>query len=158
MFSRFIFALLLAYSSVGQSAEISPHKVLESAGSQLFSRIAESQQEIKKSPQLMNRIVEEELMPSIDHRYAAYRILGKHLRKITKAQRAEFVKSMRGYLASTYTTALRQYKNQKVVFEKPKPVKGKRIVAIKMQLIEMNKPAIQIVFKMRMNKKTRVKC
>lgn len=132
----------------------SPYNVLENIGNKLFSRISANQQEIKKFPQLMQIIVEEELMPSIDYRYASYRILGKHLRKTSKEQRAKFVVSMRHNLARTYANALTQYHNQQVIFEPEKPVDGKKIVAVKTQIIDANKPTINVVFKMRLNKKT----
>jgi len=132
----------------------SPYSVLESIGNKLFGRIAANQQEIKKFPQLMQVIVEEELMPSIDYRYASYRILGKHLRKTSKDQRAKFVDSMRRNLARTYANALMQYNNQQVVFEPEKLTNGKKIVAVKTQIIDVNKPTINVVFKMRQNKKT----
>lgn len=155
--SKAILAFLFVFSVTGQAAELvhpSPYVVLENVGNQLFTRISTSQQEIKKFPKLMNVIVNEELMPFIDYKYAAYRILGKHLKKTTKEQRAKFVIAMRSYLARTYATALTQYKNQQVIFEPEKPTKGKRIVAIKTQIVDINKPTIDVVFKMRMNKKT----
>ncbi|MCW8832191.1 MAG: ABC transporter substrate-binding protein [Colwellia sp.] len=157
LLARTLFTLLLMFSLVAKSAEVSqpsPYVVLENVGNQLFTRIAANQQEIKKFPKIMNVIVEEELMPAIDYKYAAYRILGKHLKKTTKAQRAMFVQSMRSYLARTYANALKQYKNQQVIFEPEKPTKDKRIVAIRTQIIEMNKPTIDVIFKMRKNKKT----
>jgi phospholipid transport system substrate-binding protein len=132
----------------------SPYSVLENIGNKLFSRIAANQQEIKKFPQLMQIIVDEELMPSIDYRYASYRILGKHLRKTSKEQRAKFVDSMRHNLARTYANALMQYNNQQVIFEPEKPVNGKKIVAVKTQIINVNNPTINVVFKMRLNKNT----
>lgn len=155
--SRVLLVFLLTSSWSAQSTEMpqpSPYVVLESVGHQLFTRIAANQQEIKKFPELMNVIVEEELMPAIDYKYTAYRILGKHLKKTSKEQRVKFVSSMRSYLARTYASALKQYKNQQVIFEPEKPVKGKRIVAIKTQIVEINKPTIDVVFKMRQNKKT----
>jgi len=120
----------------------------------VLTRLAANQQEITKFPNLVNVIVEEELMPAIDYKYAAYRILGKHLQKTTQEQRAQFALSMRSYLVRTYASALKQYNNQKVIFETEKPTKNKRIVAVKTQIIEMNKPTIDVVFKMRKNKKT----
>jgi len=135
-------------------ASMSPYIVLEDVGSKLFSRIASNQQEIKKFPELMRIIVDEELMPSIDYKYAAYRVLGKNLRKVSKEQRNKFVQSMRHNLVRTYATALIKYKNQRVIFESDKPIKDKKIIAIRAQIVEMNKPTIDIVFKMRLNKKT----
>jgi len=155
--STALFTFLLLFSISGQAADsinLSPYTVLEKAGNQLFTRISNNQQEIKKFPNLMNVIVQEELMPTIDYKYAAYKILGKHLKKTTKEQRAKFALSMRSYLARTYATALKQYKNQQVIFEQEKSTKGKRIVAIRAQIIDLNKPTIDMIFKMRMNKKT----
>jgi len=133
----------------------SPYLVLETVGNNLFNRISSNQQEIKKFPDYMRVIVEEELMPTIDYKYAGYKILGKHLSKISKKQRAAFVSSIRHYLVRTYATALTQYKNQQVIFEPEKPTKGKRIVAVSTKIIDDNRPDIDIVFKMRQSKKTK---
>jgi len=141
---------------IAASAErnASPYLVLKDTGTKLFSRISANQQAIKKFPSVMQDIVEEELMPSIDYRYAAYRILGKHLKKTSKEQRAEFSLAMRQYLVRTYASALTKYKNQQVIFEADKPTKGKKIVAVKTQIIDSGSPTIEVVFKMRQNKKT----
>jgi len=141
-------------SSASVSENASPYAVLKSAGTNLFSRISANQQAIQKFPHLMRDIVEEELMPSIDYRYASYRILGKHLKKISKEQRAEFVEAMRHYLVRTYSIALAKYKNQEVIFEQEKSTKGKRIIGVKTQIIEQGAPTINVVFQMRKNKKT----
>jgi len=150
-----VFLLVFSVSTFSSDkVSPSPYVVLENVGNKLFSRIAANQQEIKKFPALMQDIVEEELMPSIDYRYASYRILGKHLKKTSKEQRAQFTSSMRNYLARTYATALLQYKNQEVIFEPEKSVEGKKIVSIKTQIVDLNAPTIDVVFKMRKNKKT----
>ncbi|ALO34215.1 toluene tolerance protein [Colwellia sp. MT41] len=132
----------------------SPYVVLKTAATNLFSRIAANQQAIAKFPHLMRDIVEEELMPAIDYRYASYRVLGKHLKKISTQQRADFVAAMRHYLVRTYSIALSKYTNQQVIFEPEKPTKGKRIIGIKIQIIELGAPTINLVFQMRQNKKT----
>ena len=157
--SLFAFVLMTALSSSAVAAitpteNASPYVVLKTTGTNLFSRISANQQAIKKFPHIMRDIVEEELMPSVDYRYAAYRILGKHLKKVSKEQRAEFVEAMRHYLVRTYSVALAKYQNQQVLFEADKPTKNKRIVAVKTQIVEQNAPTINVVFQMRKNKKT----
>ncbi len=155
-----ILFLLTSFSSFTVKAEVptfvdsSPYVVLKTTGTNLFSRISANQQAIKESPQLLRDIIEEELMPSMDYHYASYRVLGKHLRKISKPQRIEFVKAMRSYLVKTYAVALAKYNNQQVVFESDKPTKGKRIIGVKTQIIEQGAPTIDVVFQMRKNKKT----
>jgi phospholipid transport system substrate-binding protein len=136
------------------SVEISPYKVIENVGQNLFERIADNQQEIEKFPDLMRNIVDEELMPHIDYKYAAYKILGKNLKSTSKEQRANFVLSMRQYLIRTYANALAQYQDQKVIFEHDKPTKSKKIVSVSTQIVDENRPTIDVVFKLRKNSKT----
>jgi len=146
---------IMSNSVSATEVEVSPYVVLEKTGQQLFSRIAANQKELKAFPLTMRTIVEEELMPSIDYKYAAYKILGKHLRKTTPEQRSKFVESMRYSLVRTYASALLQYNNQQVIFEKEKPVTGKKIVSIDTNIIAAGKPDITIAFKMRKNKKSK---
>jgi phospholipid transport system substrate-binding protein len=153
--SAFYLAVTLVFSASALAEEASPYKVIESVGNNLFQRIASNQQEITKFPDLMRNIVDEELMPHIDYKYAAYKILGKNLKKTSKEQRAKFVVSMRQYLIRTYANALMQYQDQQVIFEKDKPTKGKNIVSVSTQIIDNNRPTIDIAFKLRQNKKSK---
>ncbi len=150
----FVFHALPAWADMNTNVQPSPYVVLKEVGNRLFNRISDNQQEINKFPHLMRTIVEEELMPSIDYRYASYLILGKHLKKMSKEQRAEFSKAMRSYLVKTYATALTKYKNQQVIFEQDKPTNSKKIVSIRTHIVELNSPTIDVVFKMRKNNKT----
>ena len=54
---------------------VSPYQVIEVTGNSLFTRIANNQEALNKFPELMRDIVEEELMPSVDYQYAAFKIL-----------------------------------------------------------------------------------
>ena len=153
--TAFYIAATLVFSTASLANEVSPYKVIETVGHNLFERIADNQQEITKFPDLMRDIVDDELMPFIDYKYAAYKILGKNLKKTSKEQRANFVISMRQYLVRTYANALMQYKDQRVIFEKERPTKGKRIVSVTTQIIDDNRPTIDIAFKLRQNKNTK---
>jgi phospholipid transport system substrate-binding protein len=154
-FAILITASLTSFSNEAKSIENSPYLVIADTGQRLFSRIAEDQESLKKFPELMRNIVEEELMPSIDYKYAAFKVLGKNLRKMTKEQREKFTVSMRSYLVRTYASALKQYKNQQVTFEPNKPTKGARIVGVNTVITDSNVPEINITFQMRQNKKTK---
>jgi phospholipid transport system substrate-binding protein len=146
---------LTSFSSDAYSIENSPYTVIADTGQRLFSRIAKDQESLKKFPELMRDIVEEELMPSIDYKYAAFKVLGKNLRKMTKTQREKFTVSMRSYLVRTYAVALKQYKNQEVTFESHRPTKGARILGVNTIISDPNAPEINITFQMRQNKKTK---
>ncbi|MBU2870010.1 ABC transporter substrate-binding protein [Colwellia sp. E2M01] len=148
-------ASTVSNSAIIETEIISPYAVLKTAGTNLFSRISANQQALEKFPHLMRDIVEEELMPAVDYRYASYRILGKHLKKISAKQRADFVEAMRHYLVRTYSVALAKYNNQDVIFEPEQPTNGKRIISVKAEIKELDAPTINIIFQMRQNKKTK---
>ncbi|REL26300.1 ABC transporter substrate-binding protein [Thalassotalea euphylliae] len=154
-FKVFITIFILIGSVFNAHASTSsPYQTLETTGNSLFTRIAQQQQELTKFPELMRTIVEEELMPHVDYKYAAFRILGKQLKKTTKEERNKFAEAMRHYLIRTYATALANYKNQQVIYEPAKPFKGKRVVAVSTRIVDEGAPEVEIQFKMRRNKKT----
>ena len=75
---QFVIALLFVTSSVvAHGQESSPHDVLKAVGSSLFERLANEQDAIKADPSMMENIVEKELMPYIDYKYASYKIMGR---------------------------------------------------------------------------------
>ncbi|WP_164718221.1 ABC transporter substrate-binding protein [Colwellia sp. Arc7-635] len=129
---------------------VSPYQVIEVAGNNLFARIASNQEALEKFPDLMRDIVEEELMPSVDYQYAAFKILGKHLQKTTPEQRVKFINAMRSYLVRTYANALTQYHNQKVVFEPETKLKDNvKSASVDVKIVDAGKPDIKITFQMR---------
>ena len=146
---------IFSANASAETTQTSPYDILETAGDKLFGRISANQAELEKFPGLMEKIVEEELMPYVDYRYAAYKILGKHLKNTTKEQRKKFVDSMQHYLVRTYAKALEQYDGQEVVWEPARSIEGKRIVGVNTKIIDPKRPTIHLTFKMRQNKKTK---
>ena len=134
---------------------VSPYKVIEVTGNKLFAKIANNQEALKKFPDLMRDIVEEELMPSVDYQYASFKILGKHLNKTTAEQRVKFITAMRAYLVRTYANALAQYHNQKVLFEPEVVLKDNvKSASVDVKIVDTGKPDINITFQMRKDSKS----
>lgn len=154
VFIPILLLTMLSFSFSAQAVEQSPYKMLSSVGNKLFERIAALPESERKKSEVMRNIIEEELMPYIDYRYSAYKILGKYVKTASKEQRNKFVKVMRDYLSITYAQALTKYKDQQVIFEPEKEVGNKRIVSIQTEIIEQGAPPIKIAFKLRKNRKT----
>lgn len=154
-----LIVLLTNFLQVSIAAEAttqaSPYQVIEVTGNKLFAKIADKQDALKKFPDLMRDIVEEELMPSVDYQYAAFKILGKHLRDTTKEQRVNFITAMRSYLVRTYANVLMQYSDQKVLFEPEGKLKDNaKSASVDVKIIDSGKPDIRITFQMRKDSKT----
>ena len=146
-----LFTNFVQASTAAETAQVvSPYQVIEVTGNNLFTKIANKQDALKKFPDLMRDIVEEELMPSVDYQYAAFKVLGKHLKNTTKEQRVNFISAMRSYLVRTYANALMQYSNQKVLFEPEGKLKDNaKSASVDVKIIDTGKPDINITFQMR---------
>ncbi|KTD99248.1 MlaC/ttg2D family ABC transporter substrate-binding protein [Pseudoalteromonas sp. H71] len=137
-----------------------PNKMVRKVSEYTFDRIKKDQQLIVKDQEYLRVIVEEELMPYIDYKYAALRVLGSEVSKVRAitddAEKAQAIKDIqrfigvfREYLVATYAGVFTQYTNQHVEFGAPQPFKGQDVVVVKTKIIEDGKPDIRIDFKVR---------
>lgn len=132
-----------------------PYKMVQGAAELTFKRFAREQQAIRDNPNLLKDIVREELMPYINYKYSAFKVIGKHLRKTTDAERRAFVPVFREYLVSSYAQVFTLYDNQTVEFSPEKSFAGKKIVAVNTRIIMSGRDNIDVAFKVRLNKKTK---
>jgi phospholipid transport system substrate-binding protein len=120
-----------------------------------FKRFADEQTDIRKTPDILKNIVREELMPYVDYRYAALKVIGvKNYNQTTKQSRADFVTVFREYLVTSYAQVFTLYKQQEVEFEPERNFSKSRVVAVRTSVLDPNRPAIDISFRVRKNKKT----
>ena len=151
-----LLVVLLITSQSTFAQEKTPHQVIEGLGDNLFKRLSDEQKNLSTHPELVREIIEQELMPHVDYRYAAFKILGKYIKEISKQEREEFALAMRDYLAVIYVNALSQYKNQKITFQPAVNQKqGKKIAVVKALITEQGAPNIAIDFKLRLDRKTK---
>ena len=132
-----------------------PYQMVQGAAEQTFKRFAREQQAIQENPNLLKDIVREELMPYINYKYSAFKVIGKHLRKTTDAERRAFVPVFREYLVSSYAQVFTLYDNQAVEFSPERSFAGKKIVAVNTRIIMVGRDNIDVAFKVRLNKKTK---
>ena len=146
-----------------QAAEVKltdPNKMVRQVADNTFARITQDQPLIVKDKEHLRVIVEEELMPYIDYKYAALRVLGSEVSKVRaitdKAEKAKaiediqrFIGAFREYLVAPYAGVFTQYTNQQVEFAAEQPFKGKDVVVVKTKIVEAGKPDIKIDFKVR---------
>ncbi|MEL0631610.1 ABC transporter substrate-binding protein [Pseudoalteromonas carrageenovora] len=137
-----------------------PNKMVRQVSEYTFDRIKKDQALISKNKEHLRVIVEEELMPYIDYKYAALRVLGSEVSKVRaikdEAEKAKAIKEIqrfigvfREYLVATYAGVFTQYTDQHVEFGAEQPFKGKDVVVVKTKITEDGKPDIKIDFKVR---------
>ena len=151
-----IFFISLSSSALASIDRTNPYAMIKGAADLAFKRFAREQDSIQKNPNIIKDIVREELLPYINYKYAAYKVIGNsNLKKSTKAERDKFVIIFREYLVTQYAQVFTRYNNQKVIFEKPKNFSKKTILAVKTIIVDPKLGEIDIAFQVRKSKKTK---
>lgn len=131
-----------------------PYLMIKTVASKTFKRFADEQQAIQTNPNILKTIVREELMPYINYKYSAFKVIGQHLKKTTAQEREDFVPVFREYLVTSYAQVFTLYDNQPVEFEPARNFSDNKIVAVNARVIMQGRDDIDVSFKVRKNRKT----
>ena len=131
-----------------------PYLMIKSVASKTFKRFADEQQSIQADPNILKNIVREELMPYINYKYSAFKVIGQHLKKTTAQERNDFVPVFREYLVTSYAQVFTLYDHQPVEFAPEKSFSDKNIIAVDTRVIMQGRDDIDVSFKVRKNRKT----
>ncbi len=153
VYTFLIFCLFLP--NIIKAEEQTPYALLENITKNLFSQISNLSDEERKHKGVIQNLVEQELMPHIDHKYVSYKILGKHLKHASKEQRESFTRAMYKYLLKTYTSALSRYKKQTVIYAPERSSTSKRFVSTSAKIVAVGAPTIDLNFKLRRSKNSK---
>jgi phospholipid transport system substrate-binding protein len=149
-------ALLLMLCSV-QAFAINaedPYALVKDAAGKTFARLAHDASQVKQDPNYLRTIVREELLPYVDNKFAAYKVIGQELRNTTPPQRERFVAAFTDYIVATYADALGKYDKQAIKVESAQSVSDQKEVSVKVTVIDPEKPEINVIFQLRKNSKT----
>lgn len=149
-----VLSFLSSFVTANEAVISDPNQVIHSVSVNTFSRISAEKSKLEDDPTYIKVIIEEELIPYFDYKYAAYKVMGTHLKQTTKEQRLTFVEAFRRYLVNAYGHILFEYDQQEVEILDNTHFKDKKIISIPVRIIDKNGQVTQIAFKLRKNKKT----
>nr|WP_229748039.1 ABC transporter substrate-binding protein [Lacimicrobium alkaliphilum] len=148
-----VLALSLTFSVQAQEPE-SPYQLLSEVATKTFDRIKAERPGIEKNPEILRDIMKEELLPYVDYKFAALKVLGRHFKSVPQDKLPEYIQEFRSYLVTTYALAMAQYDDQDVVFEPGRDYADEKMVTVRAVVKEQGKPDINISFKVRKNSRT----
>lgn len=155
---RFILLIFLVFLSsfVSANEEVisDPNQVIHLVSVNTFTRIKAEKNKLQEQPSYIKVIIEQELIPYFDYKYASYKVMGLHLKDTTKSQRIAFVEAFKWYLINAYGNILVKYDQQDFEIVDNNHYKGKKIISIAVRIHGENEQVTQIAFKLRKNKKT----
>ena len=144
------------YSAVNAQEvnEQNPYELVHGVANTTFERIKASQAEIQADPEMLRTIMQEELVPHIDYKFAAFMVLGKHFKSVPKEKMGEYISVFRQYLVTTYAVAMGYYDDQEVIFEPESDFSKEKSVTVRAVVKDPSRPDIKIAFKVRKDSKT----
>lgn len=157
MFRKLVLTLALVIASVSVGAkEVNrqdPYQMMVQVSDQTFARLKAEQAQIQQDPERLKLIVEQELMPYVDEKYAALKLLGPNLKGAKREDVLVFIDAFRAYIIASYAQVLTQYTDQTIEFEPEGRVDDSRtITGVKLEIIDSPRPNIKLEFKLRKDK------
>lgn len=144
-----LLAVALGLANVSYANPENPQVLLEKVANATFQRIESDKADVEARPDHLRLIIEQELMPHIDHKFAAFKVLGNQFRSVPKARIPEYVDEFRQYLIANFATVLASYGGQELIFEPVKDATGQKNMTVKALIRQAGRPDINISFKLR---------
>ncbi|MGO1297347.1 MAG: phospholipid-binding protein MlaC [Vibrio sp.] len=152
----FILVLSLVLSWAVHSQEVvqtQPYTMMKQVAQQAFNRLKNEQPKIHQDPEYLKTIVEQELMPYVNAKYAALKLLGPNLRGAKRSDVEAFIKAFRAYLVTNYAQVLTQYTDQNIRFGPENDIANdRRITSVRVDIVDHSRPNIKLDFKLRKEK------
>ncbi|MGL5291123.1 MAG: ABC transporter substrate-binding protein [Vibrionaceae bacterium] len=132
-----------------------PYQLINQVATTTFARLKKDTARYQANPELLREVAKQEVLPHINVRYAALRVLGPLAEKSSKEERELFNAAFSNYLVAAYAQILTEYTDQKVTVEKAKPIPADRnVVSVRVDITDAARAPIRLDFKLRKNSKT----
>jgi phospholipid transport system substrate-binding protein len=152
-----LFCSLLAVGvpqAYADGSDTNPHTLVADITLKVLAIIDVERAAIVEQPALLENLLQQHLLPHVDYKFAALKVLGKNFKKVPKDRLPEYVKVFRKYLITTYADALFKFDGYNIVFASLPTPKNQKITTIRAVVSSAGKPDINVAFKARYNSKT----
>jgi len=114
---------MFCFSSVQAAAHTPPVELIKTLSSKVLEELNDPkvQTEIKASDKAIYRIIDNILIPHTDFEQMARRVLKRHWKMASQEQRKKFQDELQSLVVRTYSTALKDYKEQRIEFPSDVP-------------------------------------
>ena len=147
--------MIAPLSAATAADQTNPYKLMDEAAQKTFDRLKNEQPQIRANPDYLRTIVDQELLPYVQVKYAGALVLGQYYKSATPAQREAYFAAFREYLKQAYGQALAMYHGQTYQIAPEQPLGDKTIVPIRVTIIDPNgRPPVRLDFQWRKNSQT----
>lgn len=160
MFKRLLMIAVLAIAplltgTATAADQSNPYQLMNEAAQKTFDRLKNEQPKIRRDPNYLRDIVEQELLPYVQVKYAGALVLGRYYKEATPAQREAYFAAFLEYLKQAYGQALAMYHGQSYQIAPEQPLGNNNIIAIRVTITDPNgRPPVRLDFQWRKNSQT----
>lgn len=143
---RLLFIFTCTLNVQFSMANTDPRLVVETAAKAMTERLISDKDKIATQEYYLEQIVDELLLPVVDHQFMAKKVLAKHWRKASSEQRQQFTKAFKHKVIRTYAGAFKAFNGEKILFEDAKYNKTGKRASVKSEIQRVGAPAINITY------------
>lgn len=157
MLRRFLTVILLTIVPFMAAAvdQTNPYHLMQEAAQKTFSRLQSEQGQIRQNPEYLRTVVQQELLPYVQLKYAGALVLGSYYQSATPAQRERYFAAFKDYLVQAYAQALAMYHGQPWQVQREQPLGDAKVVAIRVTIEDQQgRPPVRLDFQWRKNSRT----
>lgn len=125
---------------------ISPKEVVEVAASKMTQRLIADKTKVLNQEYYVEHLVDELLLPVVDHAYMARRVLAKHWRKASEEQKVQFIEAFKHKVIRTYAGAFKAFDGEKIVFEDARFSKSGKKSSVQSAIQRIGAPPINVTY------------
>jgi phospholipid transport system substrate-binding protein len=137
----------LSISTLSFAAE-DPRKIVEDAATQMTQRLIADKEKVNNQSYYVEHLVDEILLPVVDHVYMARKVLAKNWNKTSKAQKIQFVDAFKHKIIRTYAGAFKAFSGETIKFEDTKFSKTGNRALVKSSIQRIGAPEISVTYKL----------
>ena len=158
MFKKIVLSLLCVAAMVFGVANaenvVNPYELANSVASKVIDDIKANKDRLADKKVALS-IINNDLMPYVDVKYAAYKVIGTSLKTTSPEDREKFTEAFAVYMQENFASVLSKYTNQQIIPAKVQEVDAiTKLVSVKMLIREEGKKDLELILKLRKNSKT----
>lgn len=158
MFKKIVLSLLCVAAMVFGVANaenvVNPYELANSVASKVIDDIKANKDRLADKKVALS-IINNDLMPYVDVKYAAYKVIGTSLKTTSPEDREKFTEAFAVYMQENFASVLSKYTNQQIIPAKVQEVDANtKLVSVKMLIREEGKKDLELILKLRKNSKT----
>ena len=138
-----LFTLLVLIVSANALAEEAPDHLVKRVTEEVLS-ILRQDSEITHDKQKLYELVDAKILPNFDFTHMTRLAVGRHWRDATPSQQTLLTNEFRTLLVRTYSTALNNYKDQKILFKPFHMEEGQTDVTINAKFLQEGAPPVSV--------------